>query len=264
MTSTKEISSGSDYINCVTLTSDSISTVEHRENAQEICAEMILKGKDCGATKPSWDLRIYIDQKELNKALKQERYPIPATEDVLPELSKARVFTKVDARNGYWHMVLDEESVTLTTFDTPIGYYYWRRLPIGLGVLSENFQKQTLQALDGLSGLHDVHDDMVIYGVGDTGEQADGHHDRNLERFLQRCRQQRNQAKRIEAQTQVHRILLPRTPLYQRGPDTRPGQDKCCARNAATGQHQSSQKILWIRQLLSKFYAETKWSHGVY
>ena len=99
---------------------------------------------------------------------------------------------------------------------------------------------------------------MVIYGVGDTGEQADGDHDRNLERFLQRCRQQRNQAKRIEAQTQVHRILLPRTPLYQRGPETRPGQDKCCARNAATGQHQSSQKILWICQLLSEVYAETK------
>ena len=99
---------------------------------------------------------------------------------------------------------------------------------------------------------------MVIYGVGDTGEQADGDHDRNLERCRQRCRQQRNQAKRIEAQTQVHRILLPRTPLYQRGPETRPGQDKCCARNAATGQHQSSQKILWICQLLSEVYAETK------
>ena len=99
---------------------------------------------------------------------------------------------------------------------------------------------------------------MVIYGVGDTGEQADGDHDRNLERCWQRCRQQRNQAKRIEAQTQVHRILLPRTPLYQRGPETRPGQDKCCARNTATGQHQSSQKILWICQLLSEVYAETK------
>ena len=169
----------------MTLTPDSISTVEHRENAQEICAEMVLKGKDCGATKPSGDLRIYIDAKELNKALKQERYPIPVIEDVLPELSKARVFTKVDARNGYWHVVLDEESATLTTFDTPIGYYCWRRLPIGLSVSSENFQKQIHQALDGLSGLHDVHDDMVIYGVGDTGEQADADHDRNLERFLQ-------------------------------------------------------------------------------
>ena len=30
---------------------------------------------------------------------------------------------------------------------------------------------------------------MVIYGVGDTDEQADADHDRNLKRFLQRCRQ---------------------------------------------------------------------------
>ena len=74
----------------------------------------------------------------------------------------------------------------------------------------------------------------------------------------------RNQAIQIEAQTQVHRILLPGTPCHQRRPETRLGQDKGCARNAETGQHQSSQTILWIRQLLGKVYAETKWSHGAY
>ena len=41
----EESSSESDYIDCVTSTPDSISTVEHRESAQEIYAEMILKGK---------------------------------------------------------------------------------------------------------------------------------------------------------------------------------------------------------------------------
>ena len=71
------------------------------------------------ATKPLGDLRICIDPKELNKVLKRERYPIPVIENVLPELSKATVFTKVDARNGYWHVVFDEEAATLTTFDTP-------------------------------------------------------------------------------------------------------------------------------------------------
>lgn len=30
---------------------------------------------------------------------------------------------------------------------------------------------------------------MVIYGVGDTDEQADADHDRNLQTFLQRCRE---------------------------------------------------------------------------
>ena len=140
------------------------------------------------ATKPLGDSRICIDPKELNKALKRERYPIPVIEDVLPELSKARVFTKVDAGNGYWHVVLDEESAKLTTFDTPFGCYYWKRLPFGLSVSSEIFQKRIHQALDGLPGLLDVHDDMVIYGAGDTDEQADADHNRNLERFLQRCR----------------------------------------------------------------------------
>ena len=136
------------------------------------------------AIKPPGDLRICIDPKELNKVLKRERYPIPVIENVLPELSKARVFTKADARNGYWHVVLDEESATLMTFDTPFGRYYWRRLPLCLSVSSEIFQKWIHQALDGLPGLLDVHDDMVIYGVGDTDEQADADHDRNLERFL--------------------------------------------------------------------------------
>ena len=91
-------------------------------------------------------------------------------EDVLPELSKARIFTKVDARNGYWHVVLDEESAKLTTFNIPFGRYYWRRLPFGLSVSSEIFQKRIHHALDGLPGLLDVHDDMVIYGTGDTDE----------------------------------------------------------------------------------------------
>lgn len=141
------------------------------------------------ATKPNGDLRICIDPQQLNKALKRERYPIPVIEDVLPELSKAKVFTKVDARNGYWHVVLEEESAKLTTFDTPFGRYYWKRLPFGLSVSSEIFQKRIHQALDGLPGLLDVHDDMVIYGRGDTDEQADADHDRNLEKFLQRCRE---------------------------------------------------------------------------
>ena len=93
------------------------------------------------ATKPSGDLRICLDLKQLNLALKRERYPLPVMEDVLPSLAKAKVFTKVDAQNGYWHVLLDNESSKLTTFDTPFGRYCWKRLPFGsqrcIGNLSE-------------------------------------------------------------------------------------------------------------------------------
>ena len=77
-----------------------------------------------------------LDPKQLNKASKRERYPLPRIEDVLPDLSRAKVFTKVDTRNGYWHMQLDDESSKLTTFDTPFRQYRWKRLPFGIRVAS--------------------------------------------------------------------------------------------------------------------------------
>ena len=49
---------------------------------------------------------------------------------------------------------------------------------------SEIFQKRLNQALDRLDGLLTVHDDMVIYGVGDTEEEATTDHNAKLEQFL--------------------------------------------------------------------------------
>ena len=100
------------------------------------------------ATKESGDLRLCLDPQQLNKALKRERYPLPVIVDVLPSLARAKVFTKIDARNGYWHVQLDDESSRLTTFDTPYGRYRWKRLPFGVSVASEIFQKRLNQALD--------------------------------------------------------------------------------------------------------------------
>ena len=81
-------------------------------------------------------------------------------------------------------MQLDDESSKLTTFDTPYGRYRWKRLPFGVSVASEIFQKRLNQALDRLGGLLTVHDDMVIYGVGNTEEEATADHNTKLQQFL--------------------------------------------------------------------------------
>ena len=141
------------------------------------------------ATKESGDLRLCVDPQQLNRALKRERYPLPVIDDVLPSLAQAKVFTKIDARNGYWHVQLDDELSKLTTFDTPYGRYRWKRLPFGVSVASEIFQKRLNQALDRLDGLLTVHDDMIIYGVGETEEEATADHNTKLRQFLQRCRE---------------------------------------------------------------------------
>lgn len=71
------------------------------------------------ATKRNGKIRLCIDPKPLNKALKRSYYPLPVTDDLLPKLTKARVFIVVDAKNGFWHVQLDEQSSCLTTFGTP-------------------------------------------------------------------------------------------------------------------------------------------------
>ena len=83
--------------------------------------------------KPNGKIRLCLDPRPLNKALKRCHYPIPTIDDVLPELSNAKVFTKVDCSNGYWQVKLDDESSLLTTFNTPFERFKWKRKPFNLG-----------------------------------------------------------------------------------------------------------------------------------
>ena len=105
-------------------------------------------------------------------------------EDVIHELRQAKVFSKADLLSGYWHVVLDEESSNLTTFQTQFGRFKWRRLPFGLSVSAEIFQKKLLEALEGLPGVICIADDVIIHGKN----QED--HDSNMRAFLKRCREQ--------------------------------------------------------------------------
>ncbi|KAI8503761.1 hypothetical protein Bbelb_187320 [Branchiostoma belcheri] len=68
--------------------------------------------------KPSEKLRICTDPRDLNVARKRSHYPAPTIEDIVPELKKAKVFSVLDAKSGYWQIALDEESSMLTTFNT--------------------------------------------------------------------------------------------------------------------------------------------------
>ena len=135
------------------------------------------------AVKKSGELRICIDPKPLNSASKREHYQIPVVNDLFPDLTDARVFTKVDLASAFWHLELDEESSMLTTFATPYGRYRWLQLPFGLSVSSEIFQRHLHQELQGLPGVKCIADDVLIH---DTNK-AD--HGSNLERFMDRCQQ---------------------------------------------------------------------------
>lgn len=126
-------------------------------------------------------IRICIDPRPLNEVLKREHYKLPVLDDVLPELTSACKFSVCDLKSGYLHCELDHESSLLTTFATPFGRFRWLRLPFGLKVSSEIFQKRLHQALEGLEGVRCIADDVIVWG------RSNEEHDARVSLFLQRC-----------------------------------------------------------------------------
>ena len=45
------------------------------------------------------------------------------------------------------------------------------------------------QTLEGLEGVLNIADDILIYGFGDSQVEANADHDKKLEALLQRCRE---------------------------------------------------------------------------
>ena len=133
--------------------------------------------------KPNGSIWICLDPKDLNDAIKRPHYPNKTLDDILPDLTDAKIFSRFDARSGNWSIVLTEKSSFLTTFQTPFGRYHFLRLPFGLQMAQDEFISKMDQCLEGLPGVKTIVDDIVVYGSDRKT------HDRNVDKLMSRCRQ---------------------------------------------------------------------------
>ncbi|XP_029653414.1 uncharacterized protein K02A2.6-like [Octopus sinensis] len=133
--------------------------------------------------KPNGTLRICLDPRNFNKALKREYHPIPTLEEITPSLAGSKLFSKLDASNGYWNIKIDKESSMLTTFNTPFGRYRFNRLPFGLKVSQDVFQRQIDETYQGCKGAIGIADDIQVHGKDETT------HDFNLHEAMEKTRQ---------------------------------------------------------------------------
>ena len=100
----------------------------------------------------------------MNKAIKRHHYQLPTAEDILSRMSVAKFFSKLDASSGYWQIYVDKESSKLLTFNSPFGRYKFNRLPFGVHHASEVFQADVAEILEGLEGVQNAQDDIIIWG----------------------------------------------------------------------------------------------------
>ena len=132
--------------------------------------------------KPDGKLRLCLDPRNLNKAIKREHYQLPTFDEISTRISGATLFSKLDANHGYWQIPLDEESSLLTTMNTPFGRYRFKRLPFGIHSAQEVFHKRINQAFDDIDKVETDIDDILVWG------QTKEDHDRGLISTLERTR----------------------------------------------------------------------------
>ena len=133
--------------------------------------------------KSSGRLRICLDPKDLNRAIKRNHHVTPTLEELTHKFAGSTIFSKVDARHEYWSVALDEESSMLTTFNSPFGRYRYLRMPFGLRMSQDVFQQKMDQILESCPGCIGIADDVAVFGR--NAEE----HDKNLHNLLQVARQ---------------------------------------------------------------------------
>ena len=92
--------------------------------------------------KPNGKLRLCLDPRDLNTAIKRTYHRTPTIELISHKLANAKHFGKLDPRNGYLCVQLDNESTALTDFCSPSGQRYrFKRLILGIKVAQDVFQE---------------------------------------------------------------------------------------------------------------------------
>ena len=107
--------------------------------------------------------RFCIDFRALNKITEFDAEPIPNVDSLFAELSKAKIFTRIDLSKGYWQIVVKPEDRPKTAFATHMGLFQFTRMPFGLVSAPAMFARMMrLLCLDQKSAVN-FFDDILVH-----------------------------------------------------------------------------------------------------
>ncbi|KAL0364744.1 UNVERIFIED_CONTAM: Retrovirus-related Pol polyprotein from transposon.6 [Sesamum angustifolium] len=82
--------------------------------------------------KQDGSMRMCVDYRALNKVTIKNKYPIPNAIDLFDKLTKAKYYTKIDLRSGYWQVRVARGDEPKTTCVTRYGSFEFLVMPFGL------------------------------------------------------------------------------------------------------------------------------------
>ena len=86
-------------------------------------------------------LRLCVDYRKLNDITVKNRYPLPNIHELRDRLSRAKIFTALDLRDGYHLIRIAKGEEWKTAFRTRYGHYEYTVMPFGLTNALATFQE---------------------------------------------------------------------------------------------------------------------------
>ncbi|XP_055615582.1 uncharacterized protein K02A2.6-like [Toxorhynchites rutilus septentrionalis] len=114
--------------------------------------------------KANGEVRLCVDLRRVNEAVLREHHPMPVVDDHIARLGKGTIWSKLDIKEAFLQIELDDESKDVTTFITGRGLFRFKRMPFGLVTAPELFQKAMDEILAGCEGVAWYLDDVIIEG----------------------------------------------------------------------------------------------------
>lgn len=131
--------------------------------------------------KSNGQIRICANYKiTVNPHLEDVNHPLPRIEEIWAALEGGQEFTKLDFRQAYHHLELEEETKMLLAWSTHKGVFKVNRLPFGSKPAVSIFQREVEKTLQGLEGVVNFLDDIIV-----TGRNRKEHLD-NLEKVFEK------------------------------------------------------------------------------
>ena len=146
--------------------------IEEHSGPAPWVSNVVLSPKDDGG------VRVTVDMRNVNKAVKSTNAPIPRVEDIKGQLGGSKIFSKLDLRSAYHQLTIDEESRQFTVFHGKGKLMRYKKLTMGNKISAGELNRALQPLIGNIQYAHVIHDDIII-GAPDQEQ-----HDRALDAVL--------------------------------------------------------------------------------